>query len=74
MRAVGWADVATKHDLFELERRIDLRFEKLDLRFDSVEGRLTARFERAMRTYFVALLSSFAILLGVATAVTQQLS
>ena len=64
---MGWADVATKHDLSELERRMDLRFE-------SLEDRLTARFERAMRTYFVALLSSFAILLGVATAVSQQLS
>ncbi|HUR47998.1 MAG TPA: hypothetical protein VMY88_00510 [Acidimicrobiales bacterium] len=64
---VGWADVATKHDLSELERRIELRL-------GSLEDRLTARFEQAMRTYFVALLSSFAILLGVATAVTQQLS
>ncbi len=24
---VGWADVATKHDLLELEQRVDLRFE-----------------------------------------------
>lgn len=54
MSAAGWADVATKRDLSELERRIDLRF-------DSVEDRLTARFARAMRTYFVALLSSFAM-------------
>lgn len=64
---VGWADVATKHDLAELERRIDLRF-------DSLEDRLTARFERAMRTYFVAMLSAFAVLLAVATSVAQQLS
>ena len=71
---VGWADVVTKHDLAELERRIDLRFEKVDLRFDALEDRLTAQLERAMRTYFIALLSSFAILLGVATAVAQQLS
>ena len=70
---MGWADVATKHDLSELERRIDLRFEKLDLRFDSVEDRLTARFERAMRTYFVASLSAFAVLLTLATAISQRL-
>ena len=37
---VGWADVATKHDLHELERRIDHRFEVVDVRFDSVERRL----------------------------------
>lgn len=85
---VGWADVATKHDLSEVERRIDLRFEsleerfelrfesleqRLDLRFESFENRLTAQFERAMRTYFIALLSAFAVLLTVATAVSRQL-
>ena len=31
---VGWADVATKHDLDQLEQRMDLRFELLELRFD----------------------------------------
>jgi len=35
---VGWADVATKHDLLALEGRIDARFE-------SFEGRMDARFE-----------------------------
>ena len=29
---VGWADVATKHDLAGLEERLDLRFERLRLR------------------------------------------
>lgn len=64
---VGWADVATKHDLSELDKRIDLRFEAL-------EYRLGERFERSLRTYFVGLLSAFAILLTLATAITQQLS
>ena len=36
---VGWADVATKHDLGELERRTDLRFEAVDLRFEHVDRR-----------------------------------
>lgn len=39
---VGWADVATKHDLLELERRIDLRFEAVDHRLDAVDRRLDA--------------------------------
>ena len=26
----GWADVATKHDLAQLEERLDLRFDKID--------------------------------------------
>ena len=31
---VGWADVATKHDLAQLEQRMDQRFELVELRFD----------------------------------------
>ncbi len=30
---VGWADVATKHDLVALEQRLDLRFEGIGHRF-----------------------------------------
>lgn len=44
----GWADVARRQDLDELERRIDLRFEALqarfDARFESLEARFDARF------------------------------
>ena len=36
---VGWADVASRHDLLALEGRMDARFE-------SLEGRMDARFER----------------------------
>jgi hypothetical protein len=39
---VGWADVATKHDLHELERRIDMRFEQVDRRFEEVDRRFAA--------------------------------
>lgn len=39
---VGWADVATKHDLLELERRIDLRFEGFAHRFEGFEHRFEA--------------------------------
>ena len=49
---VGWADVATKHDLAQLEGRLvarfEGRFERLDARFDRMEGRFDAidsRFE-----------------------------
>jgi hypothetical protein len=40
---VGWADVATKHDLFALELRLDARFE--------------ARFERGFRQTVVTMTS-----------------
>ena len=35
---VGWADVATKHDLAGLEERLDLRFEALDARLRAELG------------------------------------
>jgi hypothetical protein len=43
---VGWADVATKHDLAALAGRIDARFDRVDARFDSFEARTDSRFER----------------------------
>lgn len=33
---VGWADVATKHDLAALEDRLELRFDGVDRRFDGL--------------------------------------
>ena len=53
---VGWADVATKHDLVALEERIDLRvdaledrfggrFEALEDRFGGLAERMDLRFE-----------------------------
>jgi hypothetical protein len=41
---VGWADVATKQDLAGLEQRIDLRFARVDDRFDAIEERFGERF------------------------------
>ena len=57
---VGWADVATKHDLGALEERMDLRFERLeesldlrfqliDQRFELLDARFGERLERTMR-------------------------
>ena len=50
---VGWADVATRHDLLALEQRIDLRFDRaeseLDRRFTAVDARfaeIDGRFAR----------------------------
>ena len=44
----GWADVATKHDLANLEQRIELRFDRVDERFNAIDERfkgLDWRFE-----------------------------
>jgi hypothetical protein len=46
---VGWADVATKHDLVVLESRMDARFALVDARFDRVDARfeqIDVRFEQ----------------------------
>ena len=42
---VGCADVATKHDLAQLEERMNMRFEMVNERFDSLEERISLRFE-----------------------------
>ncbi len=48
---VGWADVATKHDLATLEQRIELRFahveERFDERFNRVDERMDERISMA---------------------------
>lgn len=64
---VGWADVATKHDLAELERRLELRFESLEER---LELNLEAKLERGLKDlstkFFLGLLTSNATLAGLA--------
>lgn len=45
---VGWADVATKHDLAQLEERVNMRFDMVDRRFESIYQRfdsMEARFD-----------------------------
>jgi len=40
---VGWADVATKHDLAQLEERMNLRFEMIDQGLDAMEARFDGK-------------------------------
>jgi len=39
---VGWADVATRHDLVALERRLDARCQAIDWRFEAIDWRFEA--------------------------------
>ena len=41
---VGWADVASRHDLLALEQRIDSKFEAMDARMDARFAQVDARF------------------------------
>jgi hypothetical protein len=43
---VGWADVATKHDLAQLEERMSLRFQSMEDRFDGRLARLEGRIDQ----------------------------
>jgi hypothetical protein len=47
---VGWAEIATKHDLAELEDRLtarfDARFGVLDGRFEALESRFDSKLDR----------------------------
>ena len=61
---VGWADVATKHDLAELERRVDLRFEL-------TEQRMRAEFATHTRTFVFAMLGANATLGALAFAAAR---
>lgn len=51
---VGWADVATKHDLAALEERMNLRLERVEER---VVGRIHAELAAQSRTMIFAMMS-----------------
>jgi hypothetical protein len=66
---VGWADVATKHDLDELDSRltsridaleskIDARFETFESKIDGLEHRFDAKFD-AVRSELMRTLGSW---------------
>ena len=54
---VGWADVATRHDLAALEQRLGLRFARVEERFNAMDSHfraamsdLRATFEHELRS------------------------
>jgi hypothetical protein len=65
---VGWADVATKHDLAALEERMELRFGALDHRFGALEHRLLGELDRRLnqqtRTLFLGVVGMQASLVA----------
>lgn len=56
---VGWADVATKHDLAALEGRLAQSADQL-----------RAEFQRDLRQQLLAFLTANAVMLGIVTALT----
>ena len=70
---VGWADVATKRDLDALEERMNLRFELVDHRFESLEQRLDQRFEASEQRLLAAFRGELLAQSNVITAQTRTL-
>jgi hypothetical protein len=71
---IGWADVATKHDLAELERRIDMRFGETDRRFTEIDRRLNRmddkleQIRRELRSNLMVSVATSAAMLGAVVA------
>jgi tetrahydromethanopterin S-methyltransferase subunit G len=51
----GWGDVARKHDLDALSRRVDALEQRLDKRFDDLESRLNKRIDGLERRLNMAI-------------------
>lgn len=67
---LGWADVATRHDLAALEDRVSLRFvgleERIDLRFQRIEEHVDARIHAEVNRLLLFLFPTMLSGLGLA--------
>ncbi len=68
---VGWADVATRHDVLALDRRFVEFEQRFDAKLETLEHRMTSHFERALRSVEVRMMSLFitAFLVAIASSV-----
>ena len=79
---VGWADVATRHDLDELDARLTTRIDtledKLDARFDALESRFDAKLNvlrsELLRTFGTWLFASQAAVIAAISVVIALLA
>lgn len=66
---IGWFGLASKHDLIELEARIESRIESLESRIDGKLHRLRADLMRSFTTWLfasqVAVIASIGLLISV---------
>jgi hypothetical protein len=68
---VGWADVATKHDIFLLKQDFVVQKQELVQELALLEQRLEARFERGFRQIMVTMTSR--LVAGIFAAVLASL-
>lgn len=71
--AVGWADVATKHDLDALEARMDLRFDAMERTFATKHDLAGAvqSLTRLVVTLMVAMMLTLTAILVTAVTVVR---
>jgi hypothetical protein len=70
----GSHDLATKHDLAALERRIDARFDAQDARFDAKLEAMRSSTLRTVGTWLFASQAAVITAIGIATGVIVALS
>jgi hypothetical protein len=74
---VGWADVATKHDLDQLKIWMTARMESMERRMETMEYRLLATFRKELtaqtRSFALAMTGSFLTASGIAVAAAVAL-
>ncbi len=68
---VGWADVATKHDLEQLESRMNSRFEALDYRFEALGSAFDAKLEATARSMIQTITTIMIAVAGLAYAAAR---
>lgn len=76
---VGWADVATKHDLAQLQSHMDAKLEAFDVKFEikleALEHKLLAGFRAEMnsqaRAIIIGMVTSLVGVAGVAVAAAR---
>lgn len=74
---VGWAEVATKHDLRELGSRLEFQLgqleERTNLRFESLERRVLGELHRELKMQLIAVIGIVGTGVAVATGLSQLL-
>jgi hypothetical protein len=71
---VGWADVATRRDLDQLEQRLDARIDRLEVRMEALEHKLIASFRGELQAALTAQSRTLAITLAGTAAALSSLA
>ena len=71
---VGWADVATKHDLAALEQRLDLRFEGIGHRFTAEIADVRTEIHATVRAMTLTVIGATAAIVGAAAGVVTGIA